>query len=145
METGAPGTIDLPTGSETVLVVEDDRGLRELTTTVLRSLGYRSLSAADGTTALTVIESQPEIALLFTDVVLPGGMGGSDLVSAALARRPGLRVLYTSGYPDDKRVRSGVGPGDALFLRKPFRKPDLARAVREALDRPHLQSLGGQP
>jgi PAS domain S-box-containing protein len=127
-----PGS--LPRGNETVLIVEDDPDLRELTASVLRGLGYRALAAADGAGAMTLIEGQPEIELLFTDIVLPGGMGGTDLVVAARQRRPELSVLYTSGHADDPRVRDGVGPGDAPFLRKPFRKPELAFRVREVLD-----------
>lgn len=89
---------DIPTGSERILVVEDHESLRRYTTTALSELGYEILEAENGSTALRVLEGPQEIDLLFTDVVLPGGMTGRELADKARIHRPGLRVLFTTGY-----------------------------------------------
>jgi len=92
----APRLVDL--SGETILVVEDDEEVMRFATDVLGDAGYRVLTARDGAGAMKLIERHAEIALLFTDVVLPGGMSGRQLATAALARRPGLKVLYATGY-----------------------------------------------
>ena len=121
-------------GSETVLVVEDDHGVRDFAVSVLRELGYHVLEAANGEGALGLIESTSGIELLFTDVVMPGALNGADLAKTALERRPELRVLFTSGYTT--RLVEKEWPAErADLLRKPYRSIDLAQRVRAALDR----------
>ena len=88
----------MPRGSETILVVEDDARVRRVTTARLRSLGYEVIKADNGAAALALLATYPKIAMIFTDVVMPGGMNGDELAEAALAARPDLKVLFTSGY-----------------------------------------------
>ena len=125
-------TVD-SSGSETILLVEDDELVRRHVNGLLKSLGYRVLVASDGHSALGLLDSHPEVALLFTDVVMPGGMGGKELADHALDRRPDLRVLFTSGYTENSIVHHGrLDPG-VMLLSKPYRKAELARAIREAI------------
>ncbi|MGK2898981.1 MAG: ATP-binding protein [Burkholderiaceae bacterium] len=120
-------------GAETVLVVEDDAPVRQLASHELRALGYRVLEAPSGADAMRIVEGDEPIDLLFTDVVMPGGMSGRKLADAARAVRPSLRVLYTSGYTENAIVHHGrLDPG-VMLLPKPYRRADLARAVRTAL------------
>jgi PAS domain S-box-containing protein len=122
-------------GNETVLVVEDNTGLRRIVVRQLSEAGYRVLEAPDAATAMTIIESRERIELLLTDVVMPGEMDGRDLVQAAVARRPLLRTLLTSGFPDARWSGSTMRTGGRL-LSKPYRKEELRRVVREILDEP---------
>jgi hypothetical protein len=85
-------------GTETILVVEDDDAVRQHVTAQLQGLGYQVLEAATGAEAMDVLDQSPAVDLLFTDVVMPGGMGGRDLADAARKLRPSLKVLFTSGY-----------------------------------------------
>ena len=95
-------------------------------------IGYRILVATQGSEALELLQTHPEIALLFTDVVLPGGLRGPDIARHARSLRPDLPVLFTSGYTDDAIARHGVlGPH---FLPKPYAKPQLTAMVRRLLD-----------
>ena len=120
-------------GSETILLVEDEDLVRQYARDQLVTLGYQVVEAPNGPLALDIIRTRPDIQLLFTDVVMPGGMNGRDLVQLACALRPGLRVLYASGYTESAIVHHGrLDPGVHL-LTKPYRRPDLARKVREAL------------
>jgi signal transduction histidine kinase len=120
---------------ETILVVEDERDLRVYTTEALRELGYRVLEAADGHAALGLVDRHPEIDLLFTDVVLTGGMNGRALADEAARRRPGLPVLFTTGYTANAIVHHGrLDPGMHL-IGKPFTYAELAAKVRRMLDR----------
>jgi PAS domain S-box-containing protein len=123
----------LPRGRETVLVVEDQEDVRDFVTHALEELGYRVLTAADGRRALESLERHPGIALLFTDIVMPGGMGGRELAAVARQRRPGLKVLFTSGYTKNGVVR-GDGGSDLDLLSKPYDVGLLAARVRQALD-----------
>jgi signal transduction histidine kinase len=130
----APQTSAARGGEETVLVVEDDEAVRLLVCNDLRALGYRVLQAADGREALVVLDAQ-QVDLLFTDVVMPGGLSGRQLADEACRRRPTLRVLYTSGYTENAIVHHGrLDPG-VMLLAKPYRRVDLAGAVRAALAR----------
>jgi len=125
---------DLPRGSETVLLVEDDGDIREIAHEVLRLSGYAVLDAADADRAIRLSKDHPgPIHLLLTDVVMPG-MGGRKLAEQLCAARSEMRMLYMSGHTDDVIVRSGVLHGDLAFLRKPFTPMGLARKVRETLD-----------
>jgi signal transduction histidine kinase/CHASE3 domain sensor protein len=123
----------LPVGNETIMVVEDDALVRDFVTAQLQSLGYRTVNAANGPAALNLIEGGQAFDLLFTDVIMPGGMSGRDLADKVRARRPGTRVLYTSGYTDNAIVHQGrLDPG-VLLLTKPYRKAQLADMIRRAL------------
>ncbi len=123
-------------GEETVLVCEDDEEVRAYTVELLGELGYRVLEAPDGPAALRLLEDRGKrVDLLFTDVVLPGGMSGAELARHALAARPGLKLLYTTGYARDAIVHEGrLDPGIEL-VNKPFGFAELAGRIREVLDR----------
>ncbi len=120
---------------ETVLVVEDDDRVREITAQRLRTLGYRVREAGNGQAALEALEEHDGIELLFTDIVMPGGMSGRELAVAVRKRHPGVKVLYTSGYAAEAAAQRGaLGPGEAL-LAKPYRTAELAVQLRRILDR----------
>jgi PAS domain S-box-containing protein len=124
------------TGHETILVVEDDRLVRDYVVGQLKSLGYAVTAAPAAAEALAMIEAGAEPDLLFTDVIMPGGMNGRQLADAARHRRPALKVLFTSGYTESAIVHHGrLDPGVHL-LAKPYRKGDLARMIRTALAEP---------
>ncbi len=122
----------MPRGDETVLMVEDDDAVRAIGARFLAQLGYRVHQAADGETALQLLGANPEIALLFTDIVLPGRYGGVELAKEVRERRPGLAVLFTSGYASGAIHRVESLPG--AMIDKPYNREDLASAVRNALD-----------
>jgi signal transduction histidine kinase len=122
-----------PTGHETVLVVEDNAEVLELAVTTISDLGYRVLTAPDGPSALGIVQGCEPIDLLFSDVVMPGGMNGFDLVNKARAIRIGLKALVTSGYANVHRP--GTDRPDVPLLLKPYRRGDLAQCIRMALDR----------
>ena len=122
----------LPTGNETVLVVEDNPEVRELAVTAINDLGYRVLTAADGPSAMKIIRRKGQIDLLFSDVVMPGGMNGFDLIGKARGVRSGLKALVTSGYANVHRP--GSDRPDVPLLLKPYRRVDLAKSIRSALD-----------
>lgn len=120
-------------GNETILLVEDDAGVRELVARSLRSMGYKVLQAVDGRAALQLIESQPvHIDLLLTDVVMPE-MNGRQLAEQFIRRHANARVLYMSGYTSDAAMRHGILNAEAAFLHKPFTLNLLASKVRESL------------
>ena len=121
------------TGTETILVVEDDAEVRNIVADQLRALGYHVLTAVDGPTALTTLERAELVDLLFSDVVMPNRMRGDELARKALAKQPGLKVLLTSGYTTESR--NEAKPQEFALLRKPYRQEELARAIRGALDR----------
>ena len=119
---------------EVVLVVEDDPMVLRLAVQLLTRLGYQTLDASDAPSALSILEQGGRIDLLFTDVVLPKGMNGTALAAEAERRRPGLRVLYMSGYTADAIIHHGVLDRGVHLLTKPFRRAELARKVRLVLD-----------
>jgi two-component system cell cycle sensor histidine kinase/response regulator CckA len=122
-------------GRETVLLVEDEEPVREVTALMLLSLGYRVLTAPNGEEALRMAEADPEqVELLMTDVVMPG-MGGRDLADALQALLPDLKVLFQSGYTGDTVIRQGILHTEVAFLQKPFTLETLSQKVREVLDR----------
>ena len=118
---------------ETILVVEDDSAVRSLAVTLLENLGYEVLAAQDAMAALSFLHTPSRIDLVLSDVMLPGGMCGPDLVEEAKRLRPDLRVLFMSGYTDHPAHGSGPLSEAAAVLNKPFRKRDLARRLRAAL------------
>jgi signal transduction histidine kinase len=121
-------------GNETILVVEDHDDLRAYSTGVLRELGYKVLEASDGRAALDVLQSNNDVALLFTDVVMPAGLDGRQLADEANRRRPGIKVLFTTGYTRNAIVHNGrLDPGVNL-ISKPFTFHELAAKVRSLLD-----------
>jgi PAS domain S-box-containing protein len=125
---------------ELVLVVEDDPLVRQNAVAMVSRLNYRVIEAENAASALDIIERQGDIALLFTDVVMPGGMNGRELADLALQRRPDLRVLYTSGYTENAIVHQGrLDPGVDL-LSKPYRLQELALKLRSVLDQPPTTS-----
>ena len=119
---------------ETVLVVEDDPDVRTYTVEMVSDLGYQVISAADGLAALRVLDAHPELRLLFTDVGLPGGMNGRQLADEAILRRPGIKVLFTTGYARNAIVHHGrLDPGVEVIF-KPFTYSDLATKLRKAFE-----------
>jgi PAS domain S-box-containing protein len=130
----SPGRGPVPGGPETILVVEDDPLVRQHVIGVLETLGYRVLGAANGAEAIERLHARPDIDLLFTDVVMPGGMNGRELADAAQALRPDLPVLFTSGYTEDAIVHHGRLDPDVHLLRKPYRRQELAAKLRQRLD-----------
>jgi len=129
------GAGELPRGTETILLVEDEASLRELVRECLEGGGYTVLPARHGAEALEIAERHGGcLQLLMTDVVMPG-MSGRELAERLRARRPDVRILYMSGYTDDAVVLHGVLAADMAFLQKPFTADALARTVREVLDR----------
>jgi PAS domain S-box-containing protein len=121
-------------GHEAVLVVEDDALVRNYVVTQIRNLGYTTLEAGNAAEALEVIGNGAAIDLLFTDVIMPGPMNGRLLVDEALKLRPSLKTLFTSGYTENAIVHHGRLDSGVLLLAKPYRKPELARMIRMALD-----------
>jgi CheY-like chemotaxis protein len=121
---------------ETLLVVEDNDDVRRLGVAALQSLGYRVLEAADGPAALRLLDGPDaaRIDLLFSDVVLPGGMTGHALADRVLARWPGLPVLFTSGYTRNAISQQGRLVTNARILPKPYTLESLASHVRQAID-----------
>jgi CheY-like chemotaxis protein len=120
--------------NETILVVEDDADVRNYSCETLRELGYSVLEAENGRVALRLLESDLDIQLLFTDIGLPGGMNGRQLSQEARKRRPGLKVLFTTGYARNAIVHEGrLDPGVELIT-KPFTQAALAAKLRDIID-----------
>jgi signal transduction histidine kinase/CheY-like chemotaxis protein len=125
---------EVPHGSETILLVEDDAQVMDLVTAQMESLGYRVLGAANGPHALRILAEDSSIALLFTDIVMPGEMNGRQLAHAALQTRPDIKVLYTSGYTQNAIVHQGKLDQGVQYLAKPYRRSELAQKLRQILD-----------
>jgi signal transduction histidine kinase/CHASE3 domain sensor protein/CheY-like chemotaxis protein len=132
-EAAAPAAAPLLRGWETIMVVEDDSLVRNFVAAQLQSLGYKTVAAADARAALVIIDNGQPFDLLFTDVIMPGGMTGRQLADETAKRRPGIKVLYTSGYTDNAIVHHGRLDKGVLLLTKPYRKSQLAKMVRLAL------------
>ncbi len=131
---GPVAMTDVVGGHETILVVEDDAGVRAAVVDILSDLGYAVLKAESAEQGLTVIGSGAKIDLMFTDVVMPGPINTRDFARRAQEMRPGLKVLYTSGYTQNAIVHNGRLDEDASLLSKPYRKDELARKLRSLLD-----------
>jgi len=121
------------TGGETILVVDDAEGLRDLTKKLLTHLGYHVLVAADAAEAVVIFESTPNIDVVVTDVVMPGA-SGPELTRTLIARRPGIKVIFMSGYTEEAIVHHGVIREGVSFLHKPFTSQALGLKIRELLD-----------
>lgn len=135
------GAASLPRGIETVLVVEDDPFVRCYSITSMESLGYSVIAAVDGKDALQKLRTDIHVDILFTDIVMPGGINGWELADHARKLRPGLPVLLTSGYALETLVKHGQLRAGAVVLTKPYRKADLARRLREVVSVSELLSL----
>ena len=116
------------------MLVEDDEGVRELAATFLHDLGYALLEAKNAQQALAILEEGRPIDLLFTDIVMPGGMNGLELSHEALRRRPAMKVLYTSGYMENTLVHDGKLDDGIQLITKPYTKETLARQIRRVLE-----------
>jgi CheY-like chemotaxis protein len=121
-------------GSETVLAVEDDPQVLEFVTSQLRALGYNVTSSSTGAEALMLLKQRQNFDLLFTDVVLPSGLSGIELSNAVLSIDPKLKVLFTSGYSEEVFQQHGRPAHDVPILRKPYKRAELAKALRAALE-----------
>jgi PAS domain S-box-containing protein len=120
-------------GHETILVVEDDRLVRDYVLTQLRSLGYVTLEAANALEARTIVNEGHAFDLLFTDMIMPGAINGRQLADELRQIKPGLKVLFTSGYTENAIIHHGRLDSGILLLAKPYRKSDMARMIRTAL------------
>jgi CheY-like chemotaxis protein len=120
--------------NETILVVEDDPNVRSYSVEVLRDLGYHVIEASDGPSAIRLLEAKTPVDLLFTDVVLPGGMTGAQVAAQARELRPGLKVLFTTGYARNAIFHHGRLDKGVQLITKPFSFTDLAAKVRDVLD-----------
>jgi CheY-like chemotaxis protein len=126
----------MPSGDETVLVTEDDPFVRSYAVACLERLGYTVVTACDSREAIAKLADGANPDILFTDIVMPGGINGWELAQEARKIRPGLKVLLTSGYALDTLIASGRLSASMPILNKPYRRADLARSLREALDTP---------
>ena len=128
---------DLPRGTATILVVEDEPAVREIAVAILNDLGYRVLQASDGDEGLAVFEAHiDEIDMLLTDVVLPGTLRGRQLADRVHARRPQTRILFMSGYTENAIVHGGRLDDGVQLISKPFKRDQLARRVADLLGPP---------
>ena len=127
-----------PAGAQTVLVVEDSEALRRLASRLLEQEGFSVLAASNADDARRVFKENPSIDVLLTDVVMPGG-SGPELTKWLMERRPGLHVIYMSGYTEDAIVQHGVLQAGIAFLHKPFTAETLGRKIREVLDGPRTE------
>ena len=133
LDSAAEPSRAMPGGNETVLLVEDEVAVRRTLSQSLERLGYTVLAAGDGQQALDILETE-DFDLLVTDLVMPGGLSGLDLVRETRARRPATKVLYISGYAEAlERLSDILEPGDR-YLSKPFRQSQLATMRREVLE-----------
>ena len=121
-------------GSEVILLVEDDAPLREFAKSELVNLGYQVLEAENGKDALKIVAERADIDLLFTDIVMPGGMNGRELGLEALRLNPKLKVLYSSGYAENAILHEGLLDKDVQFLGKPYARRELATRIRGILN-----------
>jgi two-component system NtrC family sensor kinase len=133
---GAARATPIYRGNETILLVEDDDGVRRFAADALREQGYDIREAPEAATALRMLDAEPKIRLLFTDVVLPGGMNGRQLADEARRRRPDLKVLYATGYTRNAIIHQGRLDPDVELMTKPFTIETVTRKVRQILDKP---------
>jgi len=127
-----PSSIDI-TGTETILVVEDEEPVRNTVTALIGGLGYRVLEAANGALALTILESEERIDLLFTDVIMPGPVSSRVLADRAAELRPSMKILFTSGYTENTIVHNGRLDAGVQLISKPYGRDQLAQKLRSVL------------
>ncbi|MDJ0945618.1 MAG: ATP-binding protein [Kiloniellales bacterium] len=127
-------TVELARGSERILVVEDNPSVRRISADILRSHGYEVVEARNGTEAIRRLRNGKGFALLFTDVVLPGGMNGVEISEKAKRIQPGIRVLYTTGYAENPVVHEGQLQTEVNLVRKPYRRGELLARIRAILE-----------
>ncbi|GJD60960.1 hybrid sensor histidine kinase/response regulator [Methylobacterium frigidaeris] len=127
---------DQRAGTETILVVDDRRDVAELARAILRDFGYTTLLATDGRQALELLDGGDRVDLLFSDLIMPGGMNGVMLAREARRRQPRLKVLLTTGYAEASLERTDAGGSEFEIINKPYRRMELARRVRAVLDGP---------
>jgi CheY-like chemotaxis protein len=138
-EAGGSSTLDATTSQdrasmrETILVVEDDARVRQLTLKRLKIIGYRVLEAENGPKAVEILEKEPSIDLFLTDLIMPGGMSGRDVASRAQELKPGIKVMLTSGYAEELVHGTDLEAERFRALRKPYHLTDLETALREVL------------
>ncbi|MGU3666340.1 hybrid sensor histidine kinase/response regulator [Methylobacterium sp. A49B] len=123
-------------GTETILIVDDREDVAELARTILRDFGYTTLTAGNAREALEILDSSGRVDLLFTDLIMPGGMNGVLLAREALRRQPRLKVLLATGYAEASLERTDIGGSEFDLLNKPYRRTELVRRVRTLLDGP---------
>jgi CheY-like chemotaxis protein len=133
-EVPVPEQLESYRGSETILLVEDNDGMREIAEAQLRALGYDVATAEGAATALEVLASERRIDLLLTDIVMPGGLDGRELAVRAREARPNLKVLFTSGFTEAAVAASIQSDFGGAMLSKPYRHADLAKRVRTMLE-----------
>ena len=124
----------MPHGNEKILIVDDEPDLLGLARHYLGDLGYDIVTAHDGPAALEALIRNPDVDLLFSDIIMPGGMNGAELAAQAQAMRPGLKVLLSSGFIAENINHDMLGDYARHLLIKPYRKDVLARQVRNTLD-----------
>jgi len=134
-----------PTEPETILVVEDNDDLRDVTQMQLQRLGYAVFAASDAAHGLDQLRRHPEIGLLLSDIVLAGGTGGPEMALQALEIVPGLAVLFITGYSDASASEKVARFGPDCLLYKPVHQEDLAKLVRDALDHRRARGLRSPP
>jgi CheY-like chemotaxis protein len=139
-----PRTTEFVASDETILLVEDHDDLRAFSRGILEDLGYRVLEAAEAQSALDLLAANQDVALLFTDVVLPGGKDGKRLAEEAQRMRPGLKVLFTTGYTRNAIVHNGRLDAGVALISKPFTAAALSERVREMLDRRETEPDAGR-
>jgi len=130
-----PPVIELRRGSGQILVVEDDEDIREVTAAILRGQGYAVTEASSSAEAVQLLASGKTFSLLFTDLVLPGGMNGVEVAEEALRLQPGIKILFTSGYASKGIIRSARAGINENLIRKPYRRADLLQKIQSVLGR----------
>jgi CheY-like chemotaxis protein len=133
-QSGTEATIPDGDEEETILIVEDDDDVRTYSVEVVRELGYRVFEAHDGPSALRLLEREERVDLLFTDIVLPGGMTGAQVAEQACNVKPNLKVLFTTGYARNAIIHQGRLDKGVRLITKPFSSADLAARIRDVLD-----------
>ena len=135
MQPRALRVMDRP-GTETILVVDDRPDVAELAREILQDFGYRILVAHNGPAALELLDGAGPVDLLFSDLIMPGGMNGAMLAREARRRRPRLKVLLTTGYAEASLERSTAGGAEFEIIGKPYGRLELSRKIRLILDGP---------
>jgi CheY-like chemotaxis protein len=123
-----------PRSRRVILVVEDDERVRQLTVRRLKMIGHNVIEARDGVEAVNLLQSGAHIDLVFTDMIMPGGLSGRDVAHRARDLKPGIKVLLTTGYAEDLGHADDLESESLKVLRKPYRQAELAMALREVLD-----------